>query len=271
MLSVEAMGFMPVLGRHALARDGYLAGTDALRAADINEMFADPAIDGIIALRGGYGAQRIIPLLDLNMIAGRPKFFAGYSDITALIALWGKLGFCAAHTPMPATQFYRLYKEPERSALTPAEKTALSVSAESFRKAAAGVPQGEFLLKSLSDGHAEGPLTGGNLSLIASSIRTPCEMDTRGRILFIEEIGEEPYKLDRLLWQLRQSGKLSECAGVIFGAFTDCGTAEEVIADACAGLGIPVVSGMPAGHTLPNISLMMGAAASIDNGSVFLS
>jgi muramoyltetrapeptide carboxypeptidase len=264
------MGFTPVPGKNALARDGYLAGSDEGRAADINGMFADPAIDGIIALRGGYGAQRVIPMLDLGMIASRPKFFAGYSDITALIALCNKLGFCAAHAPMPATQFYRLHKEPERSALTPDERAALETSAESFRKAAAGEPQGSFRLTSLSDGRAEGPLTGGNLSLIASSLGTPYETDTRGRILFIEEIDEEPYKLDRMLWQLRRADKLRQCAGLIFGAFTGCGEARSVVVRACADLGIPAVWGMPAGHTLPNISLMMGAPASIDGGDVFL-
>ena len=260
------MGFNVKLGESAGQKYGYLSGTDAVRARDINAMFADDEVDAIVCLRGGYGAMRILDKLDYDLIARHPKIFMGFSDITALhIALLNKCGLATFHGPMAAANW--------------AGKPLDDFSRESMYKALMNAePVGElrnppeYPRQTVNPGVAEGLLVGGNLMLIASSLGTPWEIDTKGRIIFIEEIGERTYCVDRMLTQLRLAGKFEDCAGVVFGDFADCPvdypefglTLEEIICDVVAPCGKPVFTGLRCGHCSPKLTLPFGVKCRMD-------
>lgn len=262
----ERMGFKVKLGESAGQKYGYLSGTDEVRARDINRMFADDEVDAIVCLRGGYGAMRILDKLDYEMIAKHPKIFMGFSDITALhIALLEKCGLATFHGPMAAANW--------------AGKPLDDFSRESmYRALMHAEPVGElanppeYPKQTVNPGIAEGQLVGGNLMLIASSLATPWEIDTKGRIIFIEEVGERTYCVDRMLTQLRLAGKFDDCAGVVFGDFADCPieypefglTLEEIIRDVVAPCGKPVFTGLRCGHCTPKLTLPFGVRARMD-------
>ena len=246
--AVEAYGLVPVVYESSRARRGYLAGSDELRASDIMSAFTDDSIDGIWCIRGGYGAQRLIHLLDLEKIAAHPKFFGGYSDITALhIVLNQTCGMATYHTTMPSTELYQPVDD----------YTADWVQRMLFGSLKGEVTQPEGMpLEKLTGGKARGQLVGGNLSLVVSSIGTPYEIDTRGKILFLEDVGEEPYRVDGMLQQMAASGKLKEAAGIVLGYWTDCTTdrpeksltLREVFEDLVATAGVPAMMNMACGH-----------------------
>ncbi|MDR1663617.1 MAG: LD-carboxypeptidase, partial [Clostridiales bacterium] len=211
--SLEKLGLRVHVTESCRSRHGYLAGSDALRAADVNGAFADRDIRGIFALRGGYGSQRILPLLDFGMIRRHPKVFAGYSDVTALHTAFSQLcGFVTFHAPMPATEL--------RDGIAD-DFTLRSLTDTLFRPLVPipfPMPKGHQM-ETLAPGRAEGCLTGGNLSLLASSLGTPYEWDAADRIIFMEEVNEEPYRIDRLLLQLKLAGKFRRAKGIILGGF----------------------------------------------------
>lgn len=262
----ERMGFKVKLGESAGQKYGYLSGTDEVRARDINRMFADDEVDAIVCLRGGYGAMRILDQLDYELIAKHPKIFMGFSDITALhIALLEKCGLVTFHGPMAAANW--------------AGKPLDDFSRDSMYRALMNAdPAGELLnppkypRQTVNPGIAEGQLVGGNLMLIASSLGTPWELDTKDRIIFIEEVGERTYCVDRMLTQLRLAGKFRDCAGVVFGDFADCPieypefglTLEEIIRDVVAPCGKPVFTGLRCGHCSPKLTLPFGVRAQLD-------
>ena len=262
----ERMGFKVKLGESAGKKYGYLSGTDELRARDINAMFADDEVDAIVCLRGGYGAMRILDKIDYDLIARHPKIFVGFSDITALhIALLNRCGLATFHGPMAAANW--------------AGKPLDDFSRDSmYRSLMNAVPAGElsnppeYPRQMVNPGQAEGLLVGGNLMLIASSLGTPWEIDTKGRIIFIEEVGERTYCVDRMLTQLRLAGKFDECAGVVFGDFTDCPveypefglTLEEIIRDVVAPCGKPIFTGLRCGHCTPKLTLPFGVKCRMD-------
>ena len=261
---VEKMGFEPIVFDSCHAAHGYFAGDDKLRAADINRAFADPSIEGVFCIRGGYGAQRLMNLIDFGLIAAHPKFFCGYSDITALhIMINQSCGFVTFHTPMASTEFY---------------KEVDPYTMESYRNMLNGRWYGTFQnpadmpLKSLVPGCARGVLTGGNLSLVASSIGTPYEIDTKGKILFLEDVDEEPYRIDRMLTQLKMAGKFQDCAGILLGYWTNCVaehperslTLSQVFEELLISEGKPILSDLACGHSLPSLSLPLGAQAEMD-------
>lgn len=262
----ERMGFKVKLGESAGQKYGYLSGTDEVRARDINAMFADDEVDAIICLRGGYGAMRILDKLDYDMITRHPKIFMGFSDITALhIALLEKCGLATFHGPMAAANW--------------AGKPLDDFSRESMYRALMNAePVGElanppeYPKQTVNPGQAEGQLVGGNLMLIASSLGTPWEINTKGRIIFIEEVGERTYCVDRMLTQLRLAGKFDDCAGVVFGDFADCPveypefglTLEEIIRDVVAPCGKPVFTGLRCGHCTPKLTLPFGVKCRMD-------
>ena len=261
----ERMGFRVKLGESIGKKYGYLSGTDDVRAQDINAMFADDEVDAIFCIRGGYGAMRILDKLDFDLIRKHPKIFAGFSDITALhIALLNECGLATFHAPMavswsngPLDDFSRacMYK-----ALMHAEPMGELVAPPEYPK------------QTVNPGHAEGMLVGGNLMLMTSSLGTPWEIDTKGRIVFIEEIGERTYCVDRMLTQMRLAGKFDDCAGVIFGDFADCPieypefglTLEEIIRDVVAPCGKPVFTGLRCGHCTPKLTLPLGVKCRMD-------
>lgn len=260
------MGFKVKLGESAGQKYGYLSGSDEIRARDINNMFADDEVDAIVCLRGGYGAMRILDKLDYDLIAKHPKIFMGFSDITALhIALLNRCDLATFHGPMAAANW--------------AGKPLDDFSRESMYRALMNTePVGELVnppeypKQTVNPGQAEGKLVGGNLMLIASSLGTPWEIDTKGRIIFIEEIGERTYCVDRMLTQLRLAGKFDDCAGVVFGDFADCPieypefglSLEEIIRDVVAPCGKPIFTGLRCGHCSPKLTLPFGVKCRMD-------
>lgn len=264
--AVAALGLEPVVYPSCIFenRHGYLAASDAQRAQDIQDAFADPSIDGVLSIRGGYGAHRVLPLLDLEAIAKTPKYFSGYSDVTALHTAFNQCcGFVTYHTIMPSTEYYQ-------------ETDAYSM--EYLRRALFGTltgplenPPGQSMT-TLVPGTAAGVLCGGNLSLLAASLGTPWEIDTRGKILFLEDIGEKTYRVDSMLTQLRNAGKFDDCAGVLLGAWTDCPPEDpertlllpEIFAELIAPAGKPVLMDLACGHVLPTMALPLGAPVTMD-------
>jgi len=261
---LSQLGFEVAVGASCYARYGYLAGTDQMRADDLNQAFADPAIKGIFCFRGGYGAARILDLLDFDAIRSNPKFFCGYSDITALhVAINQMAGLMTFHTPVVGEVGF-------------ADADAFTLNAMNkyiFCGDISGQicnPQGHERHFASSSGRARGMLIGGNLSVLASLVGTAYAPHFDGKILFIEEIGEKPYRVDRMLNQLRQAGTFERCAAVIFGDFTDCTadspekslTIQEIITN--LDIKVPVLHNLRCGHCSPTLSLPMGAIAVLD-------
>ena len=261
----KCMGFNVKLGESAGKKYGYLSGTDEVRARDINAMFADDEVDAIFCLRGGYGAMRILDRLDYDLIASHPKIFVGFSDITALhIAFLNRCNLVTFHAPMASGWSNGSLDDFSRENM--------------YRALMHAKPMGELInppeysKQTVNPGKAEGVLVGGNLMLMASSLGTPWEIDTRGRIIFIEEVGERTYCVDRMLTQLRLAGKFADCAGIVFGDFADCPieypdfglTLEEIIRDVVAPSGKPIFTGLRCGHCTPKLTLPFGVNCRLD-------
>jgi muramoyltetrapeptide carboxypeptidase len=249
---------------HAYAQEGYLAGGDALRAADLNAAFADPAVRGVLCTRGGYGVQRIVDAIDMTAVRRDPKVVVGFSDITALqLGLWRAARLATVHGPGAAWLDERTpaaSAESLRSALT--TTSPVTVKRDESEETAAIVVAGT----------AAGILLGGNLSLLASSIGTADMPDLAGAILLIEDVDEPPYKVDRMLTHLRRSGVLAGLAGVVVGQFTNCSDAWEVpvavvLAERLTGLGVPVLGGLPIGHGVGQVTVPVGVPALLDADS----
>ncbi|MEW6439453.1 MAG: LD-carboxypeptidase [bacterium] len=245
-------------------RKGFLAGTDAERAAELHAHFEDPEVRAIFAVRGGYGAQRILDKLDPLVIRRNPKIFVGYSDLTCLLSfLLDRCHMVCIHGPMVV----------EAGALTGRTKRWLW-RCLSCPEALGRVPLPRARWVRADRARVRAPLVGGNLSIICSTIGTPWEIGTEGRILFLEDWGEKPYKIDRMLVQLRQAGKLSSLAGLLFGdvltgkgsdrAARDRKIVEEVVRENTLDLGVPVVIGLPVGHGKENLPLPVGPMAELD-------
>lgn len=251
-------------------KQGYLAADDATRAADLNRLILDPEVKAIICLRGGYGSPRILDLIDYEAIRRQPKAIIGYSDITALLnAVRQRAGVVTFHGPMGRewatgkgpTPFSEKYLWP---VLRP--RSALMDDWGGVR------PGGMKAPVALVPGSAEGILVGGNLSLISSLMGTPFELDTRDAILFIEDVAEKPFRIDRMLNQLRLAGKLRTVRGVLLGGFPGCEardpegdfTPEEVFKSYFGDLGVPVLADYPAGHVPDAVTLPIGARVRLD-------
>jgi len=262
---LEEQGFHVELGKNVEQNMGYLAGTDADRAADINAMFASPAIDGIFCLRGGYGTMRLLDLLDYDSIRAHPKVFLGYSDITALhISIGQRTGLVTFHGPMVASDMGKGLSDYTWDYF--------------YRAITADRPLGMIHNPPLSPpplfitpGTAQGSLTGGSLSLIASTLGTPYEIDTHGKILCLEEVGEAPYRIDRMLTQLLLAGKLQAAAGIVVAVCADCDhddppsfTLAEVLAERLGNLNKPVLYHLHFGHTREKATLPLGVMATLD-------
>lgn len=267
---LESFGFRVRRGEHVFERDQYLAGDDRDRAADVNAMFADDDIDAIFTLRGGYGTQRILPLLDFDVIRSNPKVFIGSSDITGiLIAMHEKTGLVGFHGPSAGGNYSDYALEEWRKVLwQPADRTRIGAAPPIETRP--GLVERKNRITQFSGGAAEGRLIGGNLTLISTLMGTPFEPDFRGRIIFLEDVNEAPYRIDRMLTQLWLAGKLQHAAGIAFGKFTkteDDGNTfsiEEIIQRRCGSLGIPVVSGLMIGHIADQTTVPMGIRARLD-------
>lgn len=259
---LESLGLKWKLGKHVKDVNGYLAGTDDGRLADLEEMFADPEIAGIICAGGGYGSARFADRLDYQLIQENPKVFWGFSDITFLhTAIANYTDLVTFHGPMLAScvgkeTFHELSAKMFRQLFEPME----------LHYSEAISP-----LETLSPGSSSGELTGGNLSLLASGIGTKFEINTKGKLLLIEDVGEEPYRVDNLLNQLRLAGKFSDAAGIVIGDFAKAEpkketslTLDEVLRHYTADLGKPVVSGFKIGHCEPHFAVPLGSNARLD-------
>jgi len=262
---VRSFGLVPKVYPTCHRHYGYLAGTDEERAADIMDAFLDDSVDGILCARGGYGAPRILPLLDFAAIAAHPKFFGGYSDITAIhLAISRYCGFVTYHCPMAST-----------------EENMPGFMRESLCRAMMGEMTGpawpEKVGRMLVPGAAQGRLTGGNLSLIASSLGTPYAPEVKDKILFLEDVGEKPYRVDRMLTHLANAGLFRDAAAIVLGYWMDCEpaaddglTLNEIFMNTLTSWKKPVLLDFPCGHTSPSASLPLGAMAKLENGQLTL-
>ncbi|WP_327091851.1 LD-carboxypeptidase [Nonomuraea sp. NBC_01738] len=259
---LEGLGLKVVLGEHVLDRQGlpYLAGSDAARAADLQAAWCDPAVSVVFCSRGGYGAARILDHLDFAaMREAGPRTLVGSSDITALHHVLGaELGQPTLHGPMPACATISDDAGPE------------PLTWHHLRAALSGSPLPVHGNLVLSPGRAEGVVTGGNVSLLASMCGTRWQPDFSGKVVFLEDIGEEPYRLDRMLTQLLQSGAFDGAVGIALGSWVGCGDPYPVLKDRLLPLGVPVLAGLPVGHGTPQLSLWLGALGVIDTESCSL-
>ncbi|NDA56785.1 MAG: LD-carboxypeptidase, partial [Betaproteobacteria bacterium] len=267
--TLQAMGFRIKEGAHLRARRGHHAGSDQQRAADINQMFADAQVDGILAITGGSGANRILPLLDYELIRRKPKFFGGFSDITALInAIYAKTGLITFHSPAGVSEWNAFSQQQFRSIV----QEALPWTMRNPRDPADLPAPREFRIQTLRAGKAQGHLVGGNLAVLSSMAGSGFLPQFKDAILFIEDTNEYIYRVDRMLSTLMLSGALDRLAGVVIGAFTQCtpgegfgrSTLDEVFDDYFLERSYPVFRGAAIGHIRQKFTVPIGAKAEID-------
>lgn len=262
--ALEALGFCIKIFGELTTSFGYLAGDDATRAANLNAALADPEVDAVLAVRGGYGVGRILDRIDSRPLAARPKIVAGFSDITALhAALWVRHRLVTFHSPNAVDGFAVGRGDPRsRAAMLDL------LRGESLELGATG-------LEVWRRGAATGRLMGGNLAGLAALVGGPWLPDPSGCILVLEEVDEAPYRVDRMLLQLRDAGWLGGAAGVVLGAWTECvdrpgkatPTVEEVLREYLEPLGLPVLAGFATGHQPLNFAWPHGGLAELDGAT----
>ncbi len=272
--TVEYFGLKPKFGRNVGKRAGYLGGSEEERLEDLHAMFRDDSVRAVFCIRGGVGSSRLLDRIDYELIRTRPKIFLGFSDITSLhLAIHRRAGLVTFHGPVMISAFSEYTQNWFRKALfearplgsitNPPESNALRPS---------------HVLRTVRPGRARGPLVGGNLTLVTQLMGTPFEIETQGRILFLEDVDEQPYNVDRMLTQLRLAGKFDGVAGVIWGECSDCVPREfrpsfestfstgEVVDQILGKLNVPVLSGLVIGHTSDQLTLPIGVTATLDAG-----
>lgn len=269
--ALTKLGFQAKPAAHLRQRLGFLAGSDRQRADDLMEMFQDQAVKAILCFRGGYGAARLLPLLDYRIIQQNPKILIGYSDITSLhCALLAKANLVSFHGPMLNSEFLKenlpdfTLQSFLRTLMQPVAPGSLSLA---YRKKT---------IRVLSPGTASGPLVGGNISILCASLATPYQPPLKGAILFFEDLNEEPYRFDRMLTQLLNAGLLQQVTGIAVGINKNCRdpkarkckeyrqTLDDVLTERLSPLNIPIVTGLPFGHVRYNATLPVGARAVLD-------
>jgi muramoyltetrapeptide carboxypeptidase len=270
---LASLGLKCKFGRNVRARRGYLAGTDDERLADLHAMFADPEVAAVFCLGGGYGTARLLDRIDYGSIRRNPKIFLGYSDITGLHLAFGKMArLVTFHGPVgtsrltPWTLGYLrkalFATEPIGPIDNPPEDDPLSP---------------EFPRHTVAPGRARGQTVGGNLTLLSTTMGTPFEIDTKGKILLLEDTGEAPYRIDRMLVQLALAGKLADAAGIVWGTCKNCDPSlsgyeinlsmSELLDDLLGDLGKPVLAGLVFGHTREKATIPLGVEAELDAGA----
>ncbi len=268
--SLQALGFKVREAPNLRARYGHLAGSDAMRAADVNAMFADPAVHGILAMTGGSGGGRMLPLVDYASIRRTPKFLGGYSDLTALLtAVQVQTGLVTFHCPLGVSEWNDFSVGWLRGAVMEAQ--ALTLSNPVDRDDTLVARTGRITTR--RGGRARGPLVGGNLAVLTAMAGSAYWPRFDGAILFLEEINEYIYRVDRMLSTLKLSGALDRVAGVVLGGFTNCGpgdgnygtlTLDEVFDDYFKPLNVPVYSGALFGHIKRKFTLPVGLPVELD-------
>jgi muramoyltetrapeptide carboxypeptidase len=255
---LEALGYRVRLGDHVLARRRYLAGTAEVRLADLIAMVRDPDVGAVICARGGYGTTQLLPLLDPTLLMANPKLIVGYSDVSPLLG-WviERCGVVALHGPMVATDLAKGLSEHAAARFA----DLLAAPSSPWRESVSDV---------VAPGAATGRLVGGCLSSLVALLGTPYAVETNGAVLFLEDVAERPYRLDRMLTHLQLAGKLTGLAAVVLGSFADCDgvadgdVAAEVFRDFFADAPYPVVAGFPAGHLSENLPLALGLPFRVD-------
>jgi muramoyltetrapeptide carboxypeptidase len=250
---LENAGYSVRLGDSVFKRMGFLAGNDSERAADLLGMFRDRDVKAVFAARGGYGSGRLLPYLDIEVIRRNPKIFVGYSDLTFLLShMLQRADLVAFHGPMVAGLGVTPGAAGALLSFLSGDRVGWNLSARDI----------------IQPGTAEGVIVGGCLSVIVSTLATPYETETKGRLLFLEDVNEKPYRIDRMLTQLRQAGKLSDVAGIMFGEMPGCVaepneavTVRDVIRQTFANDSYPVVFGLPTGHGTGAATLPLGIRA----------
>lgn len=271
--SLAALGFQVREAPNLRARRGMHAGSAEERAADLHAMFADPGVHGLLALTGGSGGNRVLPRLDWELVARNPKFVGGFSDLTALInALHRKTGLVTFHAPLGVSEWNTFSVEQFRAVAMEGAAPALANPREG----------GDVLVpragrtRTVAAGRARGPLVGGNLAVLTSLAGTPYFPSTEGAILFLEDVNEYVYRVDRMFSTLALSGALDRVAGIVLGGFTNCGpsegsygslTLDEVFDDWLLPLGVPVLAGASFGHIAKKWTLPVGLPAELDAGA----
>ena len=275
--TLAALGLKMKAGQHLLDRYGYLAGSDEARAADVNNMYADKDVKAIITLRGGWGCNRLLDLLDYKLIARNPKILMGYSDITSLLlALNAKTGLVTFHGPVGISTWNEYSTKFVEKLLFNAEVFSMENPTET----------GDSLIRTkdrvltINSGTAKGKLLGGNLSVLTAMVGSQYLPGFKDNILFLEEVGEDIYRVDRMLTQLKLAGILNQISGFVFGKCSDCGpgsgfgslTLEEVLDDHIKPLGIPAWYGSMIGHIENKFTIPLGVKAEInaDKGMISL-
>lgn len=270
--TMKYFGLRWKIGKNVARRSVDYASFVQERLDDLHAMFRDKEVNAVFALRGGYGSPQILDRIDYDLIRRNPKIFLGFSDITALhLAIHKRARLVTFHGPNVASGFSNYTQQHFRRALfetTPMGRLTNPPETNELRP--------NHALRAIRPGTASGQLTGGNLSLIVATMGTPYEIETRGKILFIEDVGEEPYRIDRMLTHLRLAGKFDSAAGVIFGECSGCSpgdykpstaspyTLGEVLDNIFGALKVPVLSGLTIGHTIDQLTLPLGVAATLD-------
>lgn len=269
--AMQGLGLVPKLGEHIYDRYGYLGGHDRDRAADINAFFADPTIKALIPIQGGWGCSRLLPYLDYELIAQNPKIIIGFSDISSLI--WGinaQSHIVTFHGPNGLASWRTEETNYFRRVLFDGDMLSFQsgrTDADSDR-----LMQVEGRIQTITPGVARGRLVGGNLSVLSGITGSPYVPNLEGAILFLEDVGEYIYRIDRMITQLKLAGWFDQLAGFIFGQCSDCGpdpdygslTLMDVLRDHIEPLGIPAWSGAMIGHLEPVLTLPIGAEVEID-------
>ncbi len=271
--TLRNLGFKVKMGANLNKGYGYLAATDDVRAKEFMDFVRNPEVDCIMAVRGGYGVMRILNQIDFDEIRRNPKVIIGYSDITALVnPVYQLAGVVAFHGPMAGSAFDPFTLDSFRRTLMTTSAAGTFVESDEFKSNTFGNARASTIVP----GKAQGRLVGGNLSLVTSLMGTPYDIDTRGKILFLEEVHEEPYQVDRMLTQLVLGGKFSACAGVALGRFNKCEapnrggefnmslSLEQVIRGLLEPLKIPTMYGISVGHIHSKLTIPIGALATID-------
>lgn len=270
---LATLGLTARLGRNAKARHGYMAGTETERLEDLHAAFADSSISGVFCLGGGYGTERLLDGIDYMLIRRHPKILIGYSDVTGLhLAISRKARLVTFHGPVALSALPPWTLEYFKKALFVPEPIG-----ELTNPPEADPLAPVFPLHTVTPGTARGAIVGGNLTLISTTMGTPYEIETKGNILFLEDTGEAPYRIDRMLTQLKLAGKLGEAAGIVWGTCTDCTPAKssfeislslsDLLDEILGGLGKPVLAGLVFGHTKEKPTIPIGVTAELDAGA----
>jgi len=270
--SLDALGLKVVVGGHLLDRHGYLAGQDRNRAGDINRFFADPAIRAVLPIRGGWGSSRLLPYLDFDLIRRNPKVVLGFSDITALLlAIVARSGLVTFHGPNGVGRWDEFSVGWVRRLLFEGEV----VTMVNPRERGEFLAQTEHRIQTITPGVARGRMLGGNLTVLTAIIGSPYLPHWDGAILFLEDVGEDIYRVDRMMTTLKLAGILDRIAGFVFGTCAECEpgsgygslTLEEVFADHVRPLKIPAWRGAMIGHQAPQFTIAEGIPVEIDAGA----